>query len=215
MQHLLLNNQIEDYIYIEIKKQFDNIKKYSNSFNVDLKLIVSLIFVERIQYKLDKVRDIAKKVIFKFEDIIKTFYNNDDIIAFFNSSKGFCHIKFGTARYLVRKYRDSNILTDLELGTYHENIEISIKFSCAIINEHILMWINKVPDIRSKIDILATLYNVSDFENKIPHNNPQSGGSILPIIIDGLYIENMCFGDRVKAVYYSKKMNEFTTDDKI
>jgi hypothetical protein len=71
------------------------------------------------------------------------------------------------------------------------------------------MWVEKVPNIRDQIDILATLYNISDFRNKIPHNNPRSGGSILPVIIDSRYIDGMCFGDRVKKVCLSEKMDSF------
>ena len=71
------------------------------------------------------------------------------------------------------------------------------------------MWGPFVPNIRERVDILGTLYNISDFCNKKPHSNPQSGGSILPIIIDGQYIENKCFGDRVKLVYNSQSIEKF------
>lgn len=207
---MLYDRELEDYVYEEIRKQYHFIDRYSKDFGVDPRLIVGLIFVERIQYKLDAVRFLAHRIKFKFEDFTKIFCNNEDVSEFFNTSKGFSHIKFGTARYLVRKYRDrGGILSDFELGTYPNNIEICIKFSCAIIKEHILMWVEKVPNIRDCIDILATLYNISDFENKIPHGSPLSGGSILPVIIDGQYIKGVCFGDRVKQTCLSEKMDLF------
>lgn len=199
------DKEIEDFVYEEIRKQYHFIDRYSKEFEVDPRLIVGLIFVERIQYKLDIIRSLAHKIKFRFEDITKIFCNDKNVTEFFNTSKGFSHIKFGTARYLVNR----RVLTDLELGTYPDNIETCIKFCCAIVREHILMWQVCVPDIRDRIDILATLYNISDFENKPPHDNPKSGGSKLPVIIDGQYLEGLCFGDRVKKTCLSEKMDLF------
>lgn len=200
------DKELEKFVFKEILSQYHLIKKWSGFFNVDPLLIVSIIYIERIQYKLNTIRSLAKNIILKFEDLANKFLDNQEVSEFLNISKGFSHIKFNTAKYLARKYRD--IFTSLELGTYPDHIDICIKFSCAIIREHILMWEPFVYDIRNKIDILATLYNISDFVNKKPHNNPQCGGSVLPCIIDGIYIEGLCFGDRVKKVYTSKMIQD-------
>jgi hypothetical protein len=84
------------------------------------------------------------------------------IVDKFNLSQGFTHIKPDTARYVLRKKKISRE----DVLSYKDEPEISIKLTCSIIRLHIDQWKSEI-DLTNDIPILATLYNISNFRNKL------------------------------------------------
>jgi hypothetical protein len=202
VQKKLIDDNFEKLIYLKLYKFKDCIEKQSLNFSVDKKLISSLLYVEHIQYDLSRIRKTYREI----KDFVIKLNNENinSIVDKFNLSQGFTHIKPDTARYVLRKKKISRE----DVLSYKDEPEISIKLTCSIIRLHIDQWKSEI-DLTNDIPILATLYNISNFRNKLPHKNPRVGGSELGVIIDGEYIEKMCFGARVSKVYDSKSMNLF------
>lgn len=208
----MIDKFIENKVYEDLEKFKNDIKFYSELFKVDKKLITSILYVETIHYKLPNI----KKTFHRYKTIVlkkidSTENENslikkmlDKILNKINVSRGISNIKFNTAKE-VYKHR---LIEQKDVTRYCSNPKRAIKVTCAIIRLHIDQWKSEI-DISDNIPILATLYNISNFRNKKPHKNPKSGGSELGVIVDGEYIEKMCFGDRVLKVYNSKSMKLF------
>jgi len=125
-----------------------------------------------------------------------------------NTSRGFSRIKSETGRraYMLQQ-PGLEFFSGQDLKEYPHSPGLSIKLTSLIIDTHRRQWEHIAGPLG--VDILATLYNISDFINKQPHGNPQPGGSILSAVVDGEHIHPVCFGERVKLVYRSKRMDKF------
>jgi len=206
------DKSLEDFIYHQISKHKDCILNECDVFQVDVKLLTSILYVERIQYNLPTIRSKIHRLKLLTLDLVDRVTNPKYILPeqavtltdWINTSRGFSHIKFKTARYLYLK----KVITSSELSKYKFNPEFAIRIACAILREHKKQW-NEFINVLNEIKILSTLYNISNFKNRNPHPNPRVGGSKLPCIVDGKYIEDICFGERCEMVYKSKSMYNF------
>jgi hypothetical protein len=207
---------LEGIIYYQLSKRIDSILFYTKVFKLDLKLVSSLLFVERIQYGLPGVYSALQKVKCSFIDMINMIKipgdgEKKEISDWLNFSRGFSHIKWHTARKAYKIIGDDKIYSNEDFVSYACNDDKAIKILCLILKIHIQMWKEDFKDIDSEkgVPILATLYNVSDFENKKPHANPLPGGSVLDHIYDGNYISGFNFAERVNLTYHSENMKSF------
>lgn len=86
-----------------------------------------------------------------------------------------------------------------------------------------LLWENDIKSggsiISNRPEILATIYNMG-FLNKtggaafIPKPNPMSGGTSYSVVVDGVYYQNINFGEKVKLFYNSERMRKFIAGEK-
>lgn len=207
---------LEGIIYYQLSKKIDSILMYSAVFNLDYRLVASILFVERIQYDLPSVYSALQKVKCTFIDMVNLIKlpcidEKKEISDWLNFSRGFSHIKWHTARKAYKLIDNSKIYSNEDFANFAINDDISIKIQCIILMLHIQMWKQDYPNIDKVegVPILATIFNISNFENKLPHANPRVGGSILDHICDGVYYKNLSFGERVNMTYQSLNMQSF------
>ena len=211
----MIEDKLEDLIYHQIGKYGQDIKAWSIFFSLEPALVSSIILVERQQYNLPQALRVLRRWNCRFLDIL-------DLIGpvaaigekwtglkdWVNNSRGFSRIKPETANRAYILQQDINkIFTFEELHSYKYKPEIAIKLTCLILALHKKQWWAMAGELAP--DILATLYNISDFINKPAHPNPRPGGSVLPALIDGEYLTGLHFGERVLRVYKSTKMRAF------
>lgn len=182
---------------------------------VDPKLVASITFVERFQYHGKEVSQAINRNLYTVFDLLqmkgpvvfgrKVWTNIEDWV---NCSRGYCRIKWQTAMRAWELRGKSLGVTDMDICEHTHNNRLSVKISSMILNAYIWQW-SPFVDISKDVEILATLYNVSDFTNKPAHPHPRPGGSVGSIIVDGVLLENLNFAERVKRVYNSREMHSF------
>lgn len=208
-----IDKSIEGFIYGELLELKPYLKLWSTLYDLDVKTVISILFIERQQYNLKDFRSALKRASCSICDYIDNHARPSgdkwvNIPTWVNNSRGYARIKYETAKrayFLQRATRSP--LTNEELQRYRTDPGTAIKVACIILHIHRNQWTNIAGPLSP--GVLATLYNISDFTNKTPHSNPQTGGSILPAIIDGEYIEGLNFGDRVERVYNSNELKNF------
>lgn len=178
----------------KINEKIDIIKKASRLFNIDYKILCSIIYSERT-------------LNFNWEDEAL-----DIIIAKsgLNSSIGFCQIKIKTAYWIENQLSDITSVyypgnnyqriisiseSKIEIIKKLENDTINILYAAAYLRIIISRWMKEDIFISDRPDILGTLYSsglfYSDGSERFPNNKPKSND----------------FGKRVIEIYkklYSK-----------
>ena len=178
----------------KINEKIDIIKKASRLFNIDYKILCSIIYSERT-------------LNFNWEDEAL-----DIIIAKsgLNSSIGFCQIKIKTAYWIENQLSDTTSVyypcsnyqrifsiseSKIEIIKNLENDTINIFYAAAYLRIIISRWMKEDIFISDRPDILGTLYSsglfYSDGSERFPNNKPKSND----------------FGKRVIEIYkklYSK-----------
>ena len=178
----------------KINEKIDIIKKASRLFNIDYRILCSIIYSERT-------------LNFNWEDEAL-----DIIIAKsgLNSSIGFCQIKIKTAYWIENQLSDTTSVyypcnnyqrifsiseSKIEIIKKLENDTINILYAAAYLRIIISRWMKEDIFISDRPDILGTLYSsglfYSDGSERFPNNKPKSND----------------FGKRVIEIYkklYSK-----------
>ena len=178
----------------KINEKIDIIKKASRLFNIDYRILCSIIYSERT-------------LNFNWEDEAL-----DIIIAKsgLNSSIGFCQIKIKTAYWIENQLSDITSVyypgnnyqriisiseSKIEIIKKLENDTINILYAAAYLRIIISRWMKEDIFISDRPDILGTLYSpglfYSDGSERFPNNKPKSND----------------FGKRVIEIYkklYSK-----------
>lgn len=208
------DTEIEGLVYTQLEGHKLALLYWSTNYGVDIKTLISILVVERQQYNLKNLRQTVKKAAGKLVDLIDRNHPGNktdgwvDLETWVNNSRGFCRIKHNTAiKVMLLQTWEKWPIVRADIENYRHRPNIAIKIACQILKVHQQQWKAAAGDLEPAI--LATLYNISDFNNKKPHSSPQVGGSILPTIIDGEYLEGLNFGQRVEKVYNSKKLKEF------
>ena len=132
-------------------------------------------------------------------------------------SAGYAHIKpehaIETKRRLdlISGFRGS--ITNRDTERYHKDVISSIKITAASLKifQQECATSPSGTDISNRPDILATCFNFG-YDKVIPKPDPSpdiKGSTKLPVIVDGVFYEEINFGRRVEMIYKSKKMEEF------
>ena len=161
----------------KINEKIDIIKKASRLFNIDYKILCSIIYSERT-------------LNFNWEDEAL-----DIIIAKsgLNSSIGFCQIKIKTAYWIENQLSDITSVyypgnnyqriisiseSKIEIIKKLENDTINILYAAAYLRIIISRWMKEDIFISDRPDILGTLYSsglfYSDGSERFPNNKPKS-----------------------------------------
>jgi len=216
---------LENFVYRQLNPLRPAIEYWSEVFDLDMVLVASILVVERQQYHLPEamraVRRMGHSVLDLMhmvggcvgEDTTKRAWRG--LMAWVNCSRGFCRIKFDTATEAWNRHRQRHsrpLLSEMDICNHETNPFLSVAVSCVILDELAHQWFFAVRCIRKQPAIMATLYNISDFNNKQPHPYPQSGGSVMETIIDGVDFEGVPFGDRVAAVMKSENMKKWMAE---
>lgn len=207
--------------YEAIIKYKKDIDEYAKELGVDTNTILSIIYVEYTQYELNlarKYKSIGQQTV---SNVLYSV-NLKEAAEFFNKglqlSSGFTHIKPKTAEDTKHKLDNipgfKDYITYDDITNYQLQNDIgnkaSIKITAGMLKVLQEQWKNSPEgvDISQRPEILATLYNIG-YERSVPKKNPQAGGTYLPTVVDGKYIENTNFGVRVSKVYNSRTMDSF------
>ena len=201
-----MKQDLENKIYKEMCAILNTLVPACAITNVDIRLALSILYVERCQYEIAS----AKKILRKAKNSFASILNN---VKRLNTSRGFSNIKPKTAEYAIAWQQDIiqpqfHIAKSIDLQNYDVDDSAAIRLMVLILYIHQKMWEIHFPKIAKAPALLGTLYNISDFRNKLPHNNPLPGGSCMKIIIDGEYVTNN-FGIRTQLVYQSNTMETF------
>ncbi|NCS88347.1 MAG: hypothetical protein AUK34_02185 [Ignavibacteria bacterium CG2_30_36_16] len=161
----------------KINEKIDIIKKASRLFNIDYRILCSIIYSERT-------------LNFNWEDEAL-----DIIIAKsgLNSSIGFCQIKIKTAYWIENQLSDITSVyypgnnyqriisiseSKIEIIKKLENDTINILYAAAYLRIIISRWMKEDIFISDRPDILGTLYSsglfYSDGSERFPNNKPKS-----------------------------------------
>lgn len=179
-------------------------------FNIDPRILCSLIYVEKNQEDVDIVRDWMRKA--KTSLAFTATAIGIEIEKLVNCSFGYTHIKYDTV-VGARRYLNNTpyrlLITDNDLKDFTLDVRKSIKLSAVIVCA-ILEWWRPVLDITEKPEIVGTIYNMVDFKRGTPKpkTNPKVGGSQLATVVDGEIIQDY-FGNRVAKVYHSTTLKNF------
>ena len=220
--YILFMDNLEDLVYCQMRELLGPLSIWPRLHGVDTKLISSIIMIERQQYNLPQALRVFRRCFCTIQALIQKSKSKQQdgekwqgLKGWINNSRGFSRIKKETAfRALILQPPDSpHYISPAAVEQYSHDPDLSIRLTCLIIATHQRQWFNFAGELPP--EILATLYNISDFTNKPPHPNPRSGGSVLPAVIDGYYLENLNFGERVKKVYESRKMSDFVSKIKM
>lgn len=208
-------DKIEEYCYNEIFEHYSDIIKYCNEFSLDYKLVISIIYTERCQYGCSFLRRALKGLAIELVSLLspaelakKIDVTKDELTLsnWVNHSRGFSHIKMTTLSTAYHRVKQYYLLDNYKVCNYTETPSNGIYATCIILRALIDQWEEYC--IESNIPVLATLFNISNFTNKLPHPNPRVGGSVMPTIIDSELITDE-FGTRVTAVYHSKTLEKW------
>ena len=211
-----VDTEIENLVYTQLLDHTLALKFWPREYGIDIKVLLAILVIERQQYNLKTLRRAAKKFVGQLVDLIDCSHPGGkdtwvDLATWVNNSTGFCRIKHTTAvRAMLLQTREALPVTMEDVHNYRYSPAIAIKIACQILKQHQKQW-EPVAGVL-KPSILATLYNISDFENRAPHSSPQVGGSIRPCIVDGVHLVGLNFGTRVEKVYNSKKLRKFLED---
>lgn len=216
---------IEALTYHQLRQLWPIIQNYAGRFRLDPYLVASILVVERQQYHLPTMVRAVRRLIHRGLDLVELIrqpvHVSDrwwGVVSWVNCSRSFCRIRWETAeaawRRHCRRMDRAAIFTELELCQHTADHRLAVGVSCMILDELARQWEPEVPRIREDVAIMATLYNISDFQNKQPHKSPQIGGSILDMVSDSHYYENTPFGERVKIVFNSNNMRQLAEAQK-
>ena len=204
---------IESFVYSQLLELKADLKLWSTLYKIDPRTLSAILLVERQQYNLKDARSALKRAVGSICDFIDNHPRQSgdkwvDLPTWVNNSRGFARIKYETAkRVMMLQPTTACPITPHDLVQYRTTPALAIKIAACILRIHLDQWSTLAGPL--SLEVLATLYNISDFINKQPHSKPQPGGSILPAIIDGQYIEGLNFGERVLRVYNSEEMARF------
>lgn len=204
-------SSVETLVYQDLARYGDTIQHYCKVFDVDVATIIAILYTEKMQYELDVLRSGKKHL----ESLVSTFpLFISDLYTWSQLTAGYTHLKEDFVRETKARLDDLALFdekiedyeTDPAYYIAHPNT--AIKITIAGIALLAVEW-EPVCSIRDRPGILATLYNIG-YKNSHPHGAPETGGSTMPIIIDGEYITDCNFGERVNRLYYhSRVFNEF------
>lgn len=172
----------------KIEERLNLIKSASNKFDIDYKILCSIIYTERtLNYDWE-------------DDALDEILANVGL----NSSMGFCQIKLKTAYWIERQLNDSTSVhfpgkkyestlpvskNKDELIKKLTNDSLNMLYASAYIRIMISRWERESIFIYNKPEILGTLYSTglfySDGTERFPNNNPKSNN----------------FGDKVLLTY--------------
>jgi len=187
---------------------------------VDPRTVVSILYVEKVQYELNVFLGVInprkmKETLLGWAGDIDFLYNN--IQKWAKLSAGYAHIKPEHARETKRRLDlisgFNGYITERDTENYRKNVVSSIKITVASLKIFQQEWVANPSgtDISNRPDILATCFNFG-YDKVIPKLAPSpdmAGSTKLPVIIDGVFYEDINFGRRVEMIYKSKKMEEF------
>ena len=195
---------------------------WAERFHIEPRLLAAILLTERQQYHLPEalraihraghgILDLIGMASKSAAQYIDTTKGWSDLCAWLNCSRGFCRIKWETAEtaWRMHKARGGTLIDERIICHHTLDADLSIAVSGLILDELARQWEPHFPTIRGDVEILATLYNVSDFTNKPPHPNPAPGGSVLRSVVDGVEYIPEPFGIRAGRIYHSKMMGDF------
>jgi hypothetical protein len=213
--------KIEELVFDDMKIYHQNIIDSAKLFNIDEKILASVIYVEKIQYELPNILSKLKQ--YKIGLCEKRLFN---IILYkwLKRTAGYTHILAENVFFTIEKFKEMNSqysdylkMEYTELLSY--NVDIAIKVSAGILRCIQEFWSTEI-DLSHNPEILGTLYNINyRYISPKPHKNPVSGGSDMDLIIDGVHyrdkidFKHLNFGTRTKLVYESVSMNNFFRGD--
>ncbi len=182
----------------------DSITSLCSKFDVDAPTVIAILYCEKIQYELDvfrKGKRRLERLVSTFPDFMGNLYTWSQLTA------GYTHIKesfaLETKKRLDQTEKFNGFLsnTDIEPSSYISNPSIALSITVAGLAMLVEEWRSDPHgcDISAMPGIVATLYNIG-YVNSHPHKSPKTGGSIMPIIIDGYIIPGHNFGDRVNML---------------
>ena len=195
----------ETLLWNELDKIGHPLICWSSFYKVSPSLVASILYVEMQQYSLFNVGNVLRRLKLGLTTLSFT-HAPGNLAMRMNLSLGVAHIKPMT---ISRATRFVQMRFGEPLDTYAQDPNIAIRYICGILRAFISQWAPDV-DLTHRPEILATLYNISDFGNKFPHPNPQVGGFIAPLFVDGFLTRNLCFGARVALVQTSEFMRLFS-----
>lgn len=214
------NSVLEEFVYRQLIPLRRDIFAWSEVFGVDPAVVAAVLVVERQQYHLPQALRAIRRAGHSALDLLRlaaTAAGDNTgtwrgLVSWLGCSRGFCRIKFDTAAEAWRRHRsrvERPVLGEMDICHHEASPALSVAVSCMILDELARQWEPVVPDIRQRPEILATLYNVSDFANKPPHADPRVGGSVLDVVVDGIVYHAEPFGIRVVRVMQSRKLRGY------
>ena len=224
--------KIQQQVVDDIFQHKDAIIGLANDWGVTPKTVASIVYVERMQYQLNSYRRI-KETLLK-SNIFSYVYSMTDRStgwAHITSSAAKNSASLAEGKSVVVKSTSSALYPDTErtlcigdkLKTVYDSTEkrldrfpiddygvnLNIDTNARLLAVLTEMYKQAGHDISYRPDILATTYNIGIRNSfPMPGRDPQSGGSFLPYILDGEYIEGVSFGERVDNVYTSKVIGD-------
>ncbi|MBU2445519.1 MAG: hypothetical protein KJ666_08110 [Bacteroidetes bacterium] len=159
----------------KIEERLNLIKSASNKFNIDYKILCSIIYTERtVNYDWE-------------DDALDKILANVGL----NSSMGFCQIKLKTAYWIERQLNDSTSVhfpgkkyesilsvskSKRELIMKLTNDSLNVLYASAYLRIMISRWEKEGFSIDDRPDIIGTLYSTGLFksngEERIPNRHP-------------------------------------------
>ena len=215
------DSSLEAFVYEQLDTHRESVFHWAEVFNLDPLLVASILIVERQQYHLPDARRAVHRAGHACLDLVQmvgkllpsdtTRRAWEGLILWVNCSRGFCRINFDTAAEAWARHRsrvNPPILSEMDICRHDQYPDLSVAVSCRS-EELARQWEPFVPTVRYLPRIMATLYNVSNFENKRPHPFPAVGGSVMDVIVDGRHVEGEVFGNRVFLVVQSDNMKQW------
>lgn len=206
---------LESLVYYQMETLKDSFKKWPICFDLNPRLVASIVVVERLQYHTPEALAVIKRmslylldIIDKWKNPVKTNEKWTNLSDWINCSRSFCRIKWETAMTAWQMQGEPFRVSESDLCKHTFDNDLAVKVACLILHVHMEQW-KPFIDLKDRPEILATLYNISDFKNKKPHSNPQIGGSVGDVIADGELYQNLNFADRVMKVYNSSSMYKY------
>lgn len=213
--------KIEELVFNDMKIYHQKIIDSAKLFNIDEKILASIIYVEKIQYELPNILSKLKQ--YKVGLCERRLFN---IILYkwLKRTAGYTHILAENVFFTIKKFKEMNSqysdylqIEYADLLSY--DVGIAIKVSAGILRCLQEFWMIEI-DLSHNPEILGTLYNINNrYITPKPHKHPISGGSDMDLIIDGIHyrdkidFKHLNFGTRTKLVYESTSMNNFLRGD--
>lgn len=199
-------HKIEKVVHHQLSDLGGSIREYSAQFGLDASAVAAILYTERVQYHLPTMAAAVHRAGHTLVDLfsrlsekIVTGENWRGVNAWLNCSRSFCRIKWETAKRAMQLQPKPWQVSELELCRHTHDDRLAVKVACLILATHVRQWAPFV-DISRDTAILATLYNISDFQNKKPHGAPRVGGSVGCTIAGGELVSDVCFGERARIV---------------
>lgn len=203
------NRAVEDLVYRDIGRYATTIDRLCSEFDVDAATVVAILYTEKVQYELDLFRSGKQEL----ERLVETFpVFMSDLYTWSQLSAGYTHVKEAFARQTwerleqIPAYRGRLDEAEIDPAHYIRHPEVALEISVAGLAMLCREWIEdpRGCDISSSPGILATLYNIG-YRNSHPKPDPRIGGSVMPIIVDGVVHTDLCFGARVEMLCYESQ----------